>query len=562
MKSRLRRVCRADKPMAGQSNRIVGLNLTAKLALAVVASFTAFVLLFSYLSLRQHRVHSEELILQSADRITDLLQRTTRYQMLHNDREALYHMIQAAGTEPGMRRVRIFNEEGRVSFSTDQREVGQVVDKKAEACYVCHAREEPLRKLNRPDRARIFTEANGERVLGMIQPIENEPACSNATCHAHPPERQILGVIDANLSLASVDQQLASYRRHLYWLTGLAVLLGSAVSVGFILLVVHRPVRELIAGTKRVAAGDLTHRLPVRSGDELGELAASFNRMTEDLARAHAEITAWARTLEQRVEQKTQELEKAYTSLVVNQKMASLGKLAATVAHEVNNPLFGILTYSRLVQKELANNQLTPEVKERLLDQLKTIERESNRCGELMKSLLAYARQSPPRKEPQDLNLLISRAIKLVRHQAELQGVELIENLAPDLPRCLCDADQVQQAALALLVNALDAMPQGGRLEVTTRRDPSGTAAEIRVKDNGPGIPPDILPHIFEPFFTTKEDQHRTGLGLAVANSIAEHHGGALRVETKLEVGSEFILSLPLGARVAVPSQGMENQHG
>ncbi|MCC7173903.1 MAG: HAMP domain-containing protein [Bryobacterales bacterium] len=538
------------------------LNLTLKLAIALIASFTALVALFGYLSLHEHQRHSEALILVSADRITDLIQRSTRYQMLHNDRNALYEMINNYGSGPGMRRVRIFNEDGRISFSTDPSEVNKVVDKKAEACYACHAQAAPLARLDRPDRSRIFSEPGGGRVLGIIRPIENEPACSNSTCHAHPAERRILGVIDANLSLAAVDAQLAEYRTGLLWLTGLAVLVAALVSVAFILLVVHRPVTELMAGIKEVADGDLDHVLPVRSGDELGRLASSFNTMTADLRRARDEITAWAQTLEQRVEEKSHELEKAYTGLVVNEKMASLGKLAATVAHEVNNPLFGILTYSRLVLKEIEKGELSDAARAKAVDQLRTIERESNRCGGLMRNLLTFARQAPPRKELHDLNLLLGRALKLTRHQADLQGVELVESLGSGLPPCLCDGDQVQQVCLALLVNALDVMPRGGRLDVSTRLSGSGAAAEIRIRDNGPGIPEDVLPQIFEPFFTTKEDQHRTGLGLAVARSIAEHHGGSLTVQTKPDSGAEFTLTLPLGARVAVQPGATEGVHG
>ncbi len=523
-------------------------NLTVKLAAAVVTSFAALMALFSYLSLREHRQHSEQLVLTSADRITDLIQRSTSYQMLHNDREALYHMIRAQGSEQGLRRIRIFNEEGRISYSTDTAEVGQVVDKHAEACYACHAQAQPLTRLDRPDRARIYTEPGGERVLGMIRPIENEPNCWSAACHAHPRTRRILGVIDANMSLASVDAQLADYRSHLVWLTGLAVLLASLVSVGFILVVVHRPVGELMTGIRKVAAGDLGHRLPVYSNDELGELASSFNKMTQDLARANDEITAWTRTLEDRVERKTQELEKAYAGLIASGKLASLGKLAATVAHEVNNPLFGILTYSRLAQKELVRSGAAGGEAGQVLEQLRIIERESRRCGEIVKNLLAFAKQQPPQRQPQDLNTLVRRTLKLVRHQMEIQGVEVAERLAGDLPACPADADQIQQVLLVLLMNAAEAMPRGGMLQVASEWDREANFAVIRVKDNGSGIPSEVLPHIFEPFFTTKEDQHRTGLGLAVARNIVDRHGGTLTAVSTPETGTQFTLSLPIDA--------------
>ncbi len=539
----------------------VRFNLTVKLAVAVVASFVAFVAQVGYLSLREHRRHSEQLVLTSADRTTDLIQRSTQYQMLHNDRQALYQMINALGSEPGFRRIRIFNEEGRISFSTDQAEVGKVVNKQAEACYACHAQAAPLTRLDRPDRARIFRDTDGQRTLGIIRPIENQPSCSSGACHAHPPQRRILGVIDANLSLASVDAQLADFRTRLNWFTGLSLLLGSLVSVGFILLVVHRPVRELMAGTKKVAGGDLGYRLSVRSGDELGQLAASFNKMTEDLARARDEVTAWARTLEDRVEQKTQELERAYVGLVASEKMASLGKLAATVAHEVNNPLFGILTYSRLVLKDLEKAEWDEARKAAAIEQLRIIERESRRCGDIVKNLLAFARQAPPQTRPQDLTHLLRRTLKLVHHQLELQGIELAENFAADLPSCSVDADQTQQVLLVLLVNAVEAMPRGGRLEVSTSWDPSSPNVQVRVRDTGTGIAADALPHIFEPFFTTKEDQHRTGLGLAVAKNIVDQHGGTLTVRSVPEQGTEFTLTLPAQAPVSAGSGTAETTH-
>jgi len=523
----------------------IRIGLSAKLAICVVASTAVFFAVFGYINLRAERRHSQDLVVQSADRISDLILRSTRYEMLHNDREALGNVIQELGSEPGIRRIRIFNKEGRITVSTDAGELHTVVDKSAEACYGCHAQSAPLIKLNRPDRARIFTDRHGERILAVIRPIENAPACSNASCHVHPASQQVLGVVDANLSLSMVDAQMAEHQATLGWFLAGAIVCGSLLAVAFIWIVVYRPVKELIRGTHRVAGGDLAYRLPVQSDDELGDLAASFNKMTEEVAGAQAEI-------EDQVRQKTGELEHAYETLLRSEKMASIGKLAATVAHEINNPLFGILTYSRLVMRELRKQEFPG--RDDLTAQLETIERESKRCGDLVKNLLTFGRQAPSRREPNDVNSVIRRAIALVRHTLELQSVELREELA-ELPPAECDANQIQQAILVLLVNASEAMPKGGSLSVATHFDPASDQISIRVKDTGSGIRPEVLPHIFEPFFTTKENQLRTGLGLAVAHSIVEQHGGEISVRSTPGEGTEFSVALPVGVAVMAVKQ-------
>jgi two-component system NtrC family sensor kinase len=515
-------------------------GLAAKLAVCLVASTAALFILFGYFSLREQRRHSEELVLRSAERITDVIQRSTRYEMLHNDRQALYNVIQELGSEPGIRRIRIFNKEGRISFSTDVQEVNRVVDKSAEACYGCHAQSAPLVKLNRPDRARIFP-GQGERLLGVIRPIENAAACY--ACH--PAGQRVLGVIDADLSLAAVDAQAGQHRAMLILFMGITVAMIWLVSVIFIWVFVYRPVRELKAGTQRVADGDLGHRLTVRSHDELSELAASFNKMTAEVAGARAEI-------EQRVRRKTEELAQANRSLLASEKMASIGKLAATVAHEVNNPLFGILTYARLTLKEVEKSGAGSKAE--MAEHLRIIERESKRCGDIMRNLLTFARQAPSHREPNDLATLIGRALVLVRHQAELLGIDLRSRLADGLPPVFCDAGQIQQAILVLLVNATEAMPHGGVLEVSTERDGRCGEVKIRVRDTGVGIPPEVLPQIFDPFFTTKEEQQRTGLGLAVARSIVEQHGGEITVTSSPGKGTEFVVALPVG----MPEAGAE----
>ncbi len=520
----------------------IRVGLAAKLAICVVAGTAAFFSTFGFINLRMERRHSEDLVLQAAERITDVILRSTRYEMLHNDREALHNVIQELGTEPGIRRLRIFNKEGRITLSTDAREVGSVVDKKAEACYGCHAQSAPLAKLQRPDRSRIFTDGRGERILGVIRPIENAPGCSNNGCHVHPASQRVLGVVDANLSLAMVDARIAEHQATLAWFLAGGIVAGSLVAVLFIWIVVYRPVKELIQGTHRVAGGDLSYRLPVRSEDELGDLASSFNKMTAEVAGVQAHI-------EEQVRRKTAELERIHKTLLSSEKLASLGKLAATVAHEINNPLFGILTYARLLLREIRKHDF-PE-REDWATQLETIERESKRCGDLVKNLLTFARQAPSHREPNDVNTVVRRALALVKHKFDLQSIELEEKLAADLPPVECDANQMQQVLIVLLVNASEAMPKGGRVVVSTAFDPATEQISVGVKDSGSGIPEEVLPRIFDPFFTTKEDQNRTGLGLAVAHSIVEQHAGEILVHSAAGEGTEFTVVLPAAAVLA-----------
>lgn len=523
------------------------LSLARKLTLSLVAGAAVIFTGFGYLNLRLQRRHLEETALDSADRIGDIIQRSTRYQMLHNDREAMFQTIREIGSEPGIQRIRIFNNEGRISFSTDPAETGRVVDKAGEACYACHQQGKPLAHLEGRNRSRIF-HVGDVRVLGVIRPIDNEPSCWTADCHFHSPSQRVLGVIDTHLSLARIDARVAQHLAQLTQATALALALVCGISMVFVWRLVSSPLRELVEGMRRIGSGKLDQCVEVRSHDELGEVAEAFNRMAAALAAANEEVTAWTRTLEQRVDQKAHELERAHRFMATSERLASLGRLAATVAHEVNNPLFGILTYARLTRKDVERAEPAPPNKARMVEQLQIIEHESRRCGELMRNLLMFARQSPRSIEPSDINEIVGRAVTLVRHRLELSGTALELDLAPDLPAVACDANQIQQVVLGLMVNAAEAFASGGRIDVTTLRDRGANAVEIRVRDNGPGIPAEVLPQVFEPFFTTKPDVHRTGLGLAVAGSIVEQHGGTIVAESREGAGTEMIVSLPVEA--------------
>jgi len=501
--------------------------------------------LYGYWNLRLWRQSQQEIIFQSADRINDIIRRSIRYSMLRNQREEVFHIINTIGHENGISRIRIFNREGQISFSTDDREVGQLVDKKAEACYACHAQAQPLARLDRPDRMRIYKAHDGTRVLGLIRPIENEADCSNAACHAHTDGNQVLGVLDTNISLAAMDLAVAQHERRAIIFTAAGLLAVSMFTSWLIWLTVHKPVHKLIEGALVVPQGDLNCLLREFVHSTIGSLAISFNRMTQELKKAQAENHQWTQTLEDRVHQKTGELERAYRSLTQSEKMASLGKLAAVVAHEINNPLAGILTYSKLISrmadKGFGENKRLNEAK----SYLQIIEGESRRCGSIVKNLLTFARQTPINPQKNDLNAIIERCLLLVGHQMTLQGIELEKKFEPQLPPLYCDAGQVQQALLVILMNAVEAMPHGGRLGIESAYDPAHRVGRVVISDEGPGIPPEVLSHIFEPFFTTKDEGKGTGLGLPIALGIVQQHGGNIEVASTEQKGTVFTVILP-----------------
>lgn len=538
------RVPNSRAPTVGRWGRLAR-SLSFRLVVLLALSMSFTVGLLGYLNIRLQRQHLEQSTLASADRISNVIKQNASYYMLRNEREGLYHLIHDVAGGPGVLRIRIINQEGRISFSSDPKETNTFVDKRSEACYACHSDTRPLTRLNRPDRFRTYRLASGERALGIINPIENSPACSNAACHYHPPSQEILGVLDTNLSLAAADADMAQSARQTILYTVLAVLVICTLSGLFIWRFVRVPLKALKAGTERLGSGDLGYQLKVDSQDELADLAESFNTMSRQLSQAREEIDTWTKTLEDRVEEKTRELNTAHEQMLRVEKMASIGKLAAVVAHEINNPLAGILTYAKLLKKRFPPKD---ETQKEIYDTLDIIESESRRCGEIVKNLLTFARTMPMTYDLVDLNGVIQRCVKLVQHQLELGGIELYLNLAANLPSVGCDAGQIAQVILALVMNAVEAMPRGGILALETRLSDDGSAALIEVRDNGVGMPPEVLAHLFEPFFTTKENGHSLGLGLAICHSIVERHHGEIKVGSELGRGTSFTIRLPLRA--------------
>ncbi len=470
--------------------------------------------------------------------------------MLNNDREALHASVRTISEHDPSVRVRIFNKEGEIVFSSDTREVGTRLDPRSEACFKCHQADRAIEKLPPGDRTRSFTLA-GVPALGVIRPIENEPSCTNASCHAHPQTKQLLGVLDVTLLLTRLDSARRQTTLLALGTTGGVLVLVVGVVLFVVRNSVHRPIRTLSRTLAALGTGDYSARYENHEISEFEYLGRSVNKMAQDLERANAELVDWAQTLERRVDEKTAELRQAQDQMTRVERMASLGKLAAVVAHEINNPLASVVTYSKVLLRRFAGRSAAGDETRDSLNILEAIASESARCGEIVSNLLLFARRTGSHMEPTDVNQLIQRSLFLIKHKMDLAQVKADLELSPQLPQIMCDPSQVEQALLALCINAVEAMPNGGTLRVRTSPTRNG-GIEMIVQDTGIGIPDEVRAHIFEPFFTTKGEGEGKGLGLglAVVYGIVQRHNGTIDVTSAPGQGTRFSLTLP-----AMPAQ-------
>ncbi len=522
------------------------MSLALKLFIALLLVMFLGLALFTFVNVRSQSNDLLELVRLSALRTTDLIKESTHYSMLINRKEDIHQIFKNFSKMPGFEVIRIYDKQGNIIFTTRPEERPSRVSINSEACQVCHRYPEPLKALATKERHRIIPAAGGDRLLALINPIENEPACYGSGCHLHPDQKSILGVLDVQMSLATVDADIARSRSQTILASVILVLCVLLVTGVLIYSLIRAPVRELTQGTRAIAQGDLDYTIPVRGKDEIGELASSFNTMTTELKKAHQEITQWSETLQQRVLEKTKELEQIQAHLIQMEKMASLGKLSATVAHELNNPLGGILTYAKLLQKRLALPNLTAEMLSSMQQDLSMISEETARCGNIVKNLLLFSKRQIGEFAVVDLHEILDRCMQLVDHHLKLNNVKLTKEYHKEKAEVMGDKDQLQQALLAILVNAVEAMPDGGTLSIKTRSDLVNRKLKVEIGDTGTGISSADLPHIFEPFFTTKKEGKGVGLGLSVCYGIIERHEGRIDVNSTVGRGSTFTIELPL----------------
>jgi two-component system NtrC family sensor kinase len=360
---------------------------------------------------------------------------------------------------------------------------------------------------------------------------------------------KILGVLDLSLNLEPVDREIADVKLRVALVTGIQILLIAVFIYFFTRHFLTVPIRQLIEGTQAVSAMELDKPVKVTgSSEELGELSRSFNTMRERLRAAMVELNEFTQSLESKVEQRTAQLKAAHQKLMQTDRLASLGQLSASVAHEINNPISGVLNLGMLMQRILKDDGIPRERIPEFRKYLAQLVNETARVGRIVSDLLAFSRRSKPQRAPADLNRIVRSTVSLVSHRLKLSNVEAELDLREDLPPVFCDSSQMQQVVLNLLMNGAEAT-QGrgaGRVSVRTRLAAGGGGVELQVRDNGEGIPQENLAKIFTPFFTTKPEGKGVGLGLAVVYGIVEAHGGEVEVDSPPGGGATFTVRLPL----------------
>ncbi len=306
---------------------------------------------------------------------------------------------------------------------------------------------------------------------------------------------------------------------------------------------ITNPLQKMVEATKKIAKGNLSHRVDVRSKDEIGELADSFNQMTKDLKIANEKLIEWGKTLEKKVEERTKELTEMQAHLLQSEKLASLGKLAAGIAHEINNPLGGILIYSHLLLED--TNKNSP-----YYENLKKIVKETSRCKDIVKGLLEFARPKEPETSLTGINDIVDRSLAIIERHALFQNIKIKKFYSSELPKIVADSAQLQQVFTNIILNAAEAMDGNGTLTLRTSLDGGGRYINIQFSDTGHGIKEEDRRRLFEPFFTTKEVGKGTGLGLAISYSIIQKHQGTIEVTSRAGQGATFKVKLPVKRKV------------
>jgi two-component system, NtrC family, sensor kinase len=492
-------------------------------------------------------------IRQSGNNIGSIVEGALYHSMLQNDKSALQNTLDIINTLPGIDEVNMYDSADRLvysSFATDPKDIHSDPN-----CISCHTNirslfpgmEKSYKIIDKNTDCLMNKSDNGSRHLLIRTPILNERSCYVSSCHAHLETDTLLGSLIIKIPLEAQDVAIQKSSTEFFFLAILATLLLSSFLLIFTRKKIKNPLNELVKVSVAVANGDKSTRLEIKPNqlDDMRMVSEAFNDMLDNLQTATIELENWSQQLEYKVQKKSEELGAAQNELMHVERLASLGKLSSSVAHEINNPLSGILIYAKLLLKQASNPELYATKRESMLKHLRLIESETKRCGDIVKGLLDFSRKDQNDFEPKHLHEILRETYELMTHPIKIADIKFEHDFTANSDLIYCNPNQIKQACIAILVNASEAIKENGEILIKTKNPDEDTIC-IEISDNGFGIAEEDLSHIFEPFFSTKQDVSGIGLGLAIVHGIIQNHKGKIHVDSNLGHGTTISVILPL----------------
>ncbi|MFH1119852.1 MAG: ATP-binding protein [Bacteroidota bacterium] len=493
-------------------------------------------------------------ILQSGNNVGSLIEGALYHSMMENDEGALQNTLDVIHTLPGIEDVNMYDSKDSLvysSFSADSESSGKINPD----CRSCHddlgklfpRKEKSYKIITVKSECKMSKGLNGQRHLLIRSPILNAKSCYESSCHAHNAKEEVLGSLVIKVPLKDFDAAVEKSSFEFY----LFAILSTTLLASFLILFTRReikdPLNDLIKASAAVSNGDINTRMEIKPNqlDDMRMVSIAFNDMLDNLQGAKTELENWSQQLEYKVQKKSEELGAAQIELIHIERLASLGKLSSSVAHEINNPLSGILVYTKLVHKLLSNPELTSDKKELMLKHLKLIEAETKRCGDIVKGLLDFSKKDQEDFEPRHLHDVLNETYELMSHTIKIDDTVFFTDFKATSDLIYCSPNQIKQACVAILVNSREAITDNGEISVRTS-NPDEDTIKIDLTDNGIGIATEDIPHIFEPFFSTKQEARGIGLGLPIAHGIIQSHKGKIQIKSEPGQGTTISIILPL----------------
>lgn len=522
-------------------------SIYRSIILSLISIALVFFTLLAYVVFSINRTQSEKIIKQCGNRASYIINRALDKSMLVNDNTELREIMHDLSKLSGLMHIDIYDQEGNLKHSEGRLMEGGESDDIAGLIERFKAEDDVSDFAPEPKYSISHIDDLG-RVLAVYTPIMNEMRCTNTVCHYHGDDDTVLGLMQIKMSLSDIDRSRATSEINYFALVSVFILVSIIIMVSFIRQTVQKPLTHIVRASNEVANGNLDIRIPVDDfkDADISNMGAAFNNMLNELGQANKKLRRWSKNLEETVRVKTEEIKRTQEELLHIERMASLGKLSSSVAHEINNPLAGVLTYTKLISRLLKNESLKPDDMENIFGYLDMIESETKRCGNIVKGLLDFSRHEPSKFEIISLNQTLDEARTLMEHSFKVSQVEFETSFDARVDQVACNPNQIKQVCIAVLVNAIEAITRDGLVTFRSRNNDDSTEFIIEITDNGSGIRPEDKDQIFEPFFTRNKDGAGSGLGLAVTYGIVQRHNGKIAIDSELTKGTSFMISLPV----------------